>query len=147
MKKVFANNAPEFGFTSNQFTSNQNQLSMSKKTKKVKKSKKSARKPAARTSSFGIQPVGDKVLVRTALTRDALAQADAVVVATNHTAFPWDEIASFAKLTIDTRGSVPKGQVTGILVPLSGPAFDGRLSTTAAGRGGSKDLEGARERS
>ena len=41
---------------------------MAKKTKKVQKPKKKAakpsRKPAARKTSFGLQPVGDKVLVR-----------------------------------------------------------------------------------
>jgi len=70
-----------------------------------------------------------------------LAGFDAVVVATDHRAFPWDVIARSARLIVDSRGAVPRGKVTGVLWPLSGPAVRGAAPTkkpTAAKTGGAR---------
>ena len=56
------------------------------------------------------------------LTPAALASYDAVVVATDHKAFAWDDIARHARLIVDSRGAVPREKVRGTLMPLSGPA-------------------------
>ena len=53
----------------------------------------------------------------------ALAAYDAVVVATNHAAFPWDRIAAESRLIVDARGAVPRAKVKGTLLSLSGPAL------------------------
>ena len=55
----------------------------------------------------------------------SLATYDCVVVATDHRAFPWDDIARHAALIVDSRGAVPRDKVRGILLPLSGPAVRG----------------------
>ena len=55
----------------------------------------------------------------------SLATYDCVVVATDHKAFPWDDIARHAPLIVDSRGAVPREKVRGTLLPLSGPAVRG----------------------
>ncbi len=55
----------------------------------------------------------------------SLATYDCVVVATDHRAFPWDDIARHASLIVDSRGAVPRDKVRGTLLPLSGPAVRG----------------------
>jgi UDP-N-acetyl-D-glucosamine dehydrogenase len=52
---------------------------------------------------------------------ETLRSFDAVVVSTDHAAFPWDTVATQARLIVDARGAVPRARVTGTLVPLSGP--------------------------
>jgi UDP-N-acetyl-D-glucosamine dehydrogenase len=54
-----------------------------------------------------------------------IASYDAVVVATDHRAFPWDKIAAEARLIVDSRGAVPREKVGGVLWPLSGPPVRG----------------------
>jgi UDP-N-acetyl-D-glucosamine dehydrogenase len=75
--------------------------------------------------------VGDRILARTPLTREALAGSDAVVVTTDHSAFPWDLVADAAPLVVDGRGCVPRERVRGTLVPLSGPAHTGQAPRPA----------------
>jgi UDP-N-acetyl-D-glucosamine dehydrogenase len=58
-----------------------------------------------------------------AVTPGALATYDAVVVATDHRAFPWEEVARYAPLIVDARGAVPRAHVSGTLWLLSGPAI------------------------
>lgn len=60
-----------------------------------------------------------------------LAGFDAVVVATDHRAFPWDRIAAKARLIVDARGAVPRDQVGGTLWPLSGPPVHGAAKAAA----------------
>jgi UDP-N-acetyl-D-glucosamine dehydrogenase len=57
----------------------------------------------------------------TALDAAALAAADAVVVATDHAAFPWDLVARHARIVVDARGALDGYPVSGTLWPLSGP--------------------------
>ncbi len=51
-----------------------------------------------------------------------LAGFDAVVVATDHRAFPWDLIARSARLIVDSRGAVPREKVGGHPLAALGPA-------------------------
>jgi len=57
------------------------------------------------------------------LTPEVVRDADCVIVTTDHTCFPWAEIAKQARLTVDARGAMPVEAVTGTLMPLSGPAL------------------------
>jgi UDP-N-acetyl-D-glucosamine dehydrogenase len=82
--------------------------------------------------------VGDRVLSRVPLD-PALAQADCVVVATDHAAFPWERIAREARLIVDGRGAVPRDRVGGVLVPLSGPSIRARARSAP-----SQEASGAR---
>ncbi len=70
--------------------------------------------------------LGEVELRARPLTPEALARADCVVVTTDHTAFPWAQVARHARLVVDSRGAVPRAEVRGTLVPLSGPALEGR---------------------
>ena len=72
--------------------------------------------------------VGDRMFASEELTTATLREADCVVVTTDHTCFPWADIARHARLTVDARGAMPVNSVTGTLLPLSGPALakDGR---------------------
>jgi UDP-N-acetyl-D-glucosamine dehydrogenase len=88
--------------------------------------------------------VADQEIVGTRLDRDTLRAADAVVVTTNHTAFPWDEIAAHARLIVDTRGSVPRPRVTGTLLPLSGPAYHGSAPAARDRRPDAATVKGSR---
>ena len=54
-----------------------------------------------------------------------LASYDAIVVATDHRAFPWDRIAAVGRVIVDARGAVPRDRVGGTLWPLSGPPVRG----------------------
>ena len=76
--------------------------------------------------------VADRPMLAVALDGDALASYDAVVVATNHAAFPWDRIAAEADLIVDARGAVPREKVRGTLLPLSGPALKTRAPATSS---------------
>jgi UDP-N-acetyl-D-glucosamine dehydrogenase len=67
--------------------------------------------------------VGERTLRSASLEGGAIAGYDAIVVATNHKAFPWDRIAEQARLIVDARGAVPREKVRGTLLPLSGPAL------------------------
>jgi UDP-N-acetyl-D-glucosamine dehydrogenase len=67
--------------------------------------------------------VGGATMKSASLDGGALAGYDAVVVATNHAAFPWDRIAAEATLIVDARGAVPRAKVKGTLLSLSGPAL------------------------
>jgi UDP-N-acetyl-D-glucosamine dehydrogenase len=58
-------------------------------------------------------------------TPESLRGFDAVVVSTDHSTFPWDEVAQNARLIVDARSAVPRDRVTGTLVPLSGPSVSG----------------------
>ena len=60
-----------------------------------------------------------------------LASYDAVVVATDHRAFPWDRVAAVARVIVDARGAVPRDKVGGSLWPLSGPPVHGASKTAA----------------
>ncbi len=57
------------------------------------------------------------------LSADIVTGADCVIVTTDHTCFPWTDIARQARLTVDARGAMPVDAVTGTLMPLSGPAL------------------------
>jgi UDP-N-acetyl-D-glucosamine dehydrogenase len=57
------------------------------------------------------------------VTPATLRAHDAVVVATDHRAFPWDVVAREARLVVDARGAVPRDLAEGTLWPLSGPAL------------------------
>jgi UDP-N-acetyl-D-glucosamine dehydrogenase len=59
------------------------------------------------------------------ITPAVLHSFDAVVVATDHRAFPWDVIAREARIIVDSRGAVPAASVKGTLWPLSGPPVRG----------------------
>jgi UDP-N-acetyl-D-glucosamine dehydrogenase len=65
------------------------------------------------------------------LDEGTLASYDAVVVATDHRAFPWDRVASESRLIVDARGAVPRDRVTGTLWPLSGPPYRGGKAARA----------------
>jgi UDP-N-acetyl-D-glucosamine dehydrogenase len=69
--------------------------------------------------------VRDVFLRAVPFTAEALALADAVVIATDHRAFDWDLVGQRAQLIIDTRGVVAPARVRGTLVPLSGPSVHG----------------------
>jgi len=69
--------------------------------------------------------VRDVFLRAVPFSAEALACADAVVIATDHRAFDWDLVGQCAPLIIDTRGVVPPARVRGTLVPLSGPSVHG----------------------
>ena len=56
---------------------------------------------------------------------DWLASYDALVVATDHEAFPWRRIAEEGRILVDARGAVPREHVRGLLLPLSGPPLRG----------------------
>lgn len=60
---------------------------------------------------------------RVELTPEALAEADCVVVTTAHSCVDWTSVAHHARRIVDARGVVPRDAVTGVLVPLSGPAW------------------------
>jgi len=64
------------------------------------------------------------------LTPAAIAAYDCVVVATDHRAFPWHDIARHATLIVDSRGAVPRDEVRGTLLPLSGPPVRGAPATS-----------------
>ena len=59
------------------------------------------------------------------VTAEMLAGYDALIVCTDHTAFPWELIARHGRLIVDARGAVPREHARGTLVPLSGPALCG----------------------
>jgi UDP-N-acetyl-D-glucosamine dehydrogenase len=75
--------------------------------------------------------VRDVFLRGVPLTEQALAAADAVVVATDHSGFDWRLVARTARLIVDTRDAVPRELVVGTLVPLSGPAWHGAPTLAA----------------
>jgi UDP-N-acetyl-D-glucosamine dehydrogenase len=66
--------------------------------------------------------VGGRTRRALALSPGVLRSFDAVVVATDHRAFPWDLVAREATLVVDARGAVPRDAAAGTLWPLSGPA-------------------------
>ena len=85
--------------------------------------------------------VADKPFKSVPCDAASLARFDAVVVATDHRAFPWDVIARSARLIVDSRGAVPRAKVTGVLWPLSGPAVRGTApakKAAAAKAGGAR---------
>lgn len=67
--------------------------------------------------------VGDHLFTAVEPSAEVLSAADCVVVTTDHTCFPWREIAARASLIVDARGAIPVDAVTGTLLPLSGPAL------------------------
>jgi UDP-N-acetyl-D-glucosamine dehydrogenase len=69
---------------------------------------------------------------------------DCVVVATDHRAFPWDDVAAHARLIVDARGAVPRAKVRGTLWPLSGPAVRGTAPAAGPGKGPARSKDGAR---
>ncbi|MDJ0975194.1 MAG: nucleotide sugar dehydrogenase [Planctomycetota bacterium] len=71
---------------------------------------------------------GGALLERTELSQNSLAAADCVVVTTHHSDIDWEAVGLYAHLIVDTRGAVPKESVTGTLLTLSGPAYDGAKS-------------------
>jgi hypothetical protein len=68
------------------------------------------------------------------VTPAALAAADCVVVATDHPAFPWADVAQHARIVVDGRGAVPRALVRGTYVPLSGPSVRPAARTPAEER-------------
>ncbi len=68
-----------------------------------------------------------------ALSPESIAAYDAVVVATDHRAFPWETIAARARLIIDSRGAVPREKVGGTLWGLSGLPVKGVRGGPGAG--------------
>ena len=66
--------------------------------------------------------VAGEAFEATPMSADALAEADCVVVTTDHAAIDWSEVARHAPLIVDARGAVPRSDVQGELWPLSGPA-------------------------
>ena len=76
--------------------------------------------------------VADRAFQSVPLDAASLARFDAVVVATDHRAFPWDLIARSARLIVDSRGVVPREKVGGVLWPLSGPAVRGAAKPATA---------------
>ncbi len=79
--------------------------------------------------------VHGKMMKSVPVTPTSLRTYDCVVVATDHRAFPWDDIARHASLIVDSRGAVPREKVVGTLLPLSGPPVygkDGALAAKAA---------------
>jgi UDP-N-acetyl-D-glucosamine dehydrogenase len=85
--------------------------------------------------------VRDTFLRGVPCTAESLRGYDAVIVSTDHSAFPWDAVAQHARLIVDARGAVPRARVTGTLVPLSGPAVLGVPAVPAPRTVG---VEGAR---
>jgi UDP-N-acetyl-D-glucosamine dehydrogenase len=75
--------------------------------------------------------VAGRTMTAVALSPAVLRSYDAVVVATDHRAFPWDEIAREAPMIVDARGAVPAAKVAGTLWTLSGPAVRGGRSPAA----------------
>ncbi len=69
--------------------------------------------------------IDDRLFASVAVTAEELAVTDCVVVATDHGAFPWSDVARHARLIVDARDAVPRDEVRHVLWPLSGPAVLG----------------------
>jgi UDP-N-acetyl-D-glucosamine dehydrogenase len=77
--------------------------------------------------------VAGRTMKAVTLSPAVLHAFDAVVVATDHRAFPWDVVAREARVIVDARGAVSPAKAAGTLWPLSGPAL--RRAHPDAGEG------------
>jgi UDP-N-acetyl-D-glucosamine dehydrogenase len=74
--------------------------------------------------------LGSQRVVGTLLDDAALAEADCVVIATNHSSFDWERVVQTATLVVDTRNAtakLPSGLETRARILRLGTALEGQL--------------------